>query len=235
MRVGAALGARDLVALARASRGLRGGALDPRGVGGAPGRGRWGRGALRLGRASGQGLGAAAGLLSNLQETLSETLCQRASLPGRVGDRCRGLPLPGRVGGRCGGPRRGPPGKRRAPRPSTPRGPPPSAPARPLPPAREAGGGRGRRRESGAAAAPVRGPRRAGAAEGRGHSCGAGSGLEMRGPGLVKTEIVKTKNDKKKRRAFSPVTSSPLQLAKKESPSANRIYYALTLRARRPV
>ena len=148
---------------------------------------------------------------------------QRASLPGRVGDRCRGLPLPGRVGGRCGGPRRGPPGKRRAPRPSTPRGPPPSAPARPLPPAGEAGGGRGRRRESGAAEAPVRGPRRAGAAEGRGHSFGAGSGLEMRGPALVKTELVETKkNDKKRRRAFSPLFGRglpvPFNGRKREAP-----------------
>ena len=159
---------------------------------------------------------------------------QRASLPGRVGDRCRGLPLPGGVGDRCGGPQRVGPGKRRAPRPSTPRGPPPSAPARPLPPAGEAGGGRGRRRESGAAEAPVRGPRRAGAAEGRGHSFGAGSGLEMRGPALVKTELVETKKrQEKKESVLASVlegTTSPLQRAKTGSPSANRPY---SVRARR--
>ena len=224
MRVGAALGARDIVAIARASRGLRGAALDPRSVGGAPS-----RGPVRGGELCAWAARAWAdweqrrAFYQTLTETLSEPLCQRASLPGRVGDRCRGLPLPGGVSDHCEGPQRGPPGKRRAPRPSTPRGPPPSAPARPLPPAGKAGGGWVSRRESGEAAAPVRGPRRSGAAEGQDHSRKAGSRLEMRGPGLVKKELVETKKrQEKKMRAFSHVTGSPLQQAK--SPSANRTY-----------
>ena len=61
VRVGAALGARDLVALARASRGLRGGALDPRGVGGAPGRGPVGAGSSALGPREWAGTGSSGG------------------------------------------------------------------------------------------------------------------------------------------------------------------------------
>ena len=193
MRVGAALGARDLVALARASRGLRGGALDPRGVGGAPGRGRWGRGALRLGRASGQGLGAAAGLLSNPQGNSFGASLPESVAPWRSGRPPPRTAVPRRSWRPLWRPPAGPPRKAARPmavhatRPTTIcTGPTTSACGR-------------RPRGSGKAAGVWRGRSpRPGPPPSRGHSFGAGIWIDMRGPRLVKTKLVETKKTTRK-------------------------------------